>query len=75
MLIEKLSGTSQANQEIEWRMWKMVREQVRPIIMQASKWKEANKELAIKQLRERKRHRKRQTELASELISVLFTFT
>lgn len=72
LLIEKLSGTSQANQEIEWRMWKMVREQVRPIITQVSQWKEENKELAIKELRERKRVRKRQTELAKELISVLF---
>jgi len=75
LLIEKLSGTSQANQELEWRMWKMVMEQVRPIITQVSEWKEENKELAMRELRERKRHRKRQTELASELISVLFTFT
>ncbi len=75
LLIEKLSGTSQANQELEWRMWKMVMEQVRPIITQLSEWKEENKELAMRELRERKRHRKRQTELASELISVLFTFT
>lgn len=75
LLIEKLSGTSQANQEIEWRMWKMVREPVRPIITQVSAWKEENKELAIKELRERKRVRKRQAELANELISILFAPT
>lgn len=75
ILIEKLSGTSRANQELEWRLWKMVVEQVRPLLTQVREWKRENKELALIVLRERKRRRKRQRELANELISILFTFT
>lgn len=63
----KISKTNEI--EIEWRLWKLVVEQVRPIITQVSMWREEYVASAMKQLRERKRRRRRQSELASELIT------
>lgn len=71
LLIERRAGKLKETKEIEWRVWKMIAEQVRPLITQVRKWKEEYVELAMNQLRERKRRRKRQSQLAGELINVL----
>ena len=74
LLIERRAGKLGKVQELEWRMWKMVAEQVRPLITQIGSWQAEYLEAAIKQLRERKRRRRRQSELANELlIKVLST--
>lgn len=75
LLIEKRAGKLKETKEIEWRVWKMTAEQVRPIITQVRQWREEYVELAMNELRERKRRRKRQSEIASELISTLLSTT
>ena len=71
LMIEKRAGKLKETKEIEWRVWKIIADQVRPIITQVWKWKEEYIELAMNQLRERKRRRKRQSQLACELINIL----
>lgn len=71
LLIEKRAGKLKETKEIEWRVWKMMAAQVRPIITQVWEWKEEYIEKAMNQLRERKRRRKRQSQLACELINIL----
>lgn len=75
LLIAKRAGKLKETQEIEWRVWGLIKEQVSPIITQVRNWKEEYCELAINQLRERKRRRKRQSQLATELITPLFSNT
>ncbi len=69
LLIERRAGKLGQVKELEWRVGKLVAEQVRPLITQISNWQAEYVEAAIKQLRERKRRRRRQSELASELIT------
>ncbi len=69
LLIAKRSGQLKGALEVEWRVWKMMREELNPIINQVKHWQKENIEQAIKQMKERKRHRKRQTEHGNELIS------
>lgn len=71
LLIAKRSGQLNSAKEISWRVWKMMREQINPIISQARKWKKENIAQAIKQMKERNRQRKRQSECANELLSKL----
>ena len=73
LLIERRAGKLKEIKEIEWRVWKMMAEQIRPIITQVRKWKEDYVELAMNRLRERKRRRKRQSNLASELLNTLLS--
>lgn len=68
LLIERRAGRLGKVQALEWRVWKLVAEQVRPQITQISSWKAAYLKPALKQLRERKRRRRRQSELADELL-------
>lgn len=75
LLIERRAGKLKETKEIEWRVWKMTAEQVRPLITQVSRWKEEYMEQAMKQLRERKRQRKRQLQLANDLITKLLSTT
>ncbi len=75
LLIERRAGKLRETKEIEWRVWKMTAEQVRPLITQVSRWKEEYMEQAMKQLRERKRQRKRQLQLATDLITKLLSTT
>lgn len=69
LLIERRAGRLKETQEIAWRVWKLIAEQIRPLITQVSRWNEEYLEQAMTQLRERKRHRKRQSELANELLT------
>jgi hypothetical protein len=73
LMIERRSGRLKNTQAIKWRVWKMIVEQVRPIISQVRNWQEDYVEPALKQLRERKRQRRRQSEIANEVINYLFT--
>ena len=75
LLIERRAGKSGQGQELAWRMWKLVAEQVRPLITQISNWQEEYLEAALKQLRERKRRRRRQSELANELLMKVLSTT
>lgn len=70
LLIARRSGQLSAHtKEVEWRVWKMMREELNPVINQVSHWKKENISQAIKQLKERKRQRKRQTTHGNELLS------
>jgi hypothetical protein len=73
LLIAKRSGQMKSAKELQWRVWKMMREELNPCISQVGQWKKENIEQAIKQMKERKRKRKRQTEHANELISRLLS--
>lgn len=75
LLIEKRGGKFSAEKEIQWRVWKLMKEQLRPIIMQVRNWKPEKVAEAIEQLKERKRKRKRQWEIAQELINVVMSST
>lgn len=75
LLIERRAGKLKDPQEIQWRVWKMRAEQVRPLITQVSRWQEEYLEQALNQLRERKRHRKRQLQLAHELLTKVLSTT
>ena len=75
LLIARRAGQLRGTQEIAWRTWKLAAEQVRPLITQVSCWKEQYMEQAINQLRERKRHRKRQLQLANDLITKCLSTT
>lgn len=75
MLIAKRAGTYQEIKALEWRGWKLIVEQIRPLILQVEKWKKENVEQAKKQLKERKRRRKCQSEQAQELLSVIISIT
>ena len=68
LLIERRVGRLGKVKELEWRVWKLVAEQVRPQITQISMWQAEYLEAAVKQLQERKRRRRRQSELANELL-------
>jgi hypothetical protein len=73
LLIAKRAGQLKEIKEMEWRVWKLLKEQLRPIITQVRNWKAEYVEQAIKQIKERKRKRKRQLEVAQELLSVVFS--
>lgn len=75
LLIERRSGKMRETKEIEWRIWKLIGEQLRPIITQVGNWKKENIEKATKQLKERSRKRRRQLEIAQELLNALNTIT
>lgn len=73
LLIAKKAGELKEIKEIEWRVWKLMKEQLRPIITQVRNWKAEYMEQAIKQIKERKRRRKRQLEMALELLNVVIS--
>ena len=73
LLIARRSWQMKSAKELEWRVWKMMREEINPCISQVGQWKKENIEQAIKQMKERKRKRKRQAEHAKELISRLLS--
>ncbi len=74
LLIGRRSGGLKSAAEVcAWRVWKLIGEELNPLINQVQSWKKENHEQAIKQMKERKRHRKRQMEHAGELISKLLT--
>lgn len=75
LLIAKRAGEFKELKEIEWRVWQLVKEQIRPLIAQVKSWKKENLEQASRQLRERKRRRKRQSEVAQEILSVVRSMT
>ncbi len=75
LLIAKRSGCLKSAAECAWRVWKIIGEEINPQISQVRNWKKENLDQAIKQMKERKRHRKRQMEDADELISKLLTTT
>ena len=75
LLIAKRAGEFKETKEIEWRVWKLIGEQLRPIITQVSNWKKEYMEQAKHQLKERKRRRKRQLEVAQELLSIVMSIT
>ena len=75
LLIAKRAGKFKEIKEIEWRVWKLMREQLRPLITQVRNWKEEYVEQAKQQLKERKRRRKRQLEMAQALLSVVMSNT
>lgn len=62
-------------QEIEWRVWKLLIEELRPVITRVQHWKSEYLGQAGRQLKERKRHRKRQSEMAKVLISMIISTT
>ena len=67
--------TLKETKEIEWRVWNLIAEQIRPLITQVKNWKKEYVEEAKHQLKERKRRRKRQLEVAQELLSVVMSIT
>lgn len=73
LLIAKRAGEFKDLKEIEWRVWELVKEQIRPQITQVKNWKKEYLEAASHQLKERKRKRKRQMETAQALLSVVFS--
>lgn len=75
LLIAKRAKEFKEVKEIEWRVWKLISEQIRPIITQVKNWKKEYVELAKHQLKERKRRRKRQLEMAQALLSVVMSVT
>jgi len=75
LLIAKRAGEFKEIKEVEWRVWQLISEQLRPIITQVSNWKKEYVEQAKHQLKERKRRRKRQSEVAQELLSVVMSIS
>ena len=75
LLIAKRAGELKETKEIEWRVWNLIAEQIRPLITQVKNWKKEYVEEAKHQLKERKRRRKRQLEVAQELLSVVMSIT
>jgi len=75
LLIAKRAGEFKEIKEIEWRVWKLIKEQLRPLITQVRNWKKECLEQASHQLKERKRKRKRQLEVAQELLSIVMSMT
>jgi Transposase DDE domain len=75
LLIAKRAGEFKETKEIEWRVWQLMAEQIRPIITQVRNWKKEYVEQASYQLKERKRRRKRQLEVARELLSIVMSIT
>ncbi|MCA1626299.1 MAG: IS4 family transposase [Acidobacteria bacterium] len=73
LLIAKRGGELKTGAEMQWRVWKMIREEITPQINQVGRWKKENLEQAVKQMKERKRKRKRQSEEASELLIKLLS--
>lgn len=73
LLIAKRAGEFKELKEIEWRVWKLMKEQIRPQITQVKNWKTEHLEAASRQLKERKRKRKRQLAMAQALLSVVFS--
>lgn len=69
LLVEKLADRLlKGAEEIAWRMWWLVQEQVRPAINEPMKWKWSPQ--TLKKLRERPRKRVRQYEKLSYLLMV-----
>lgn len=75
LLIAKRAGEFKEIKEIEWRVWKLISEQLRPVITQVRNWKKEYIEQAKQQLKERKRKRKRQWEMAETLVRVVISNT
>lgn len=73
LLIARRSGKLKAGEEVTWRLWKMIREELNWQINQVWRWEKENLEQAIKQMKERKRHRKRQMESAAGLLSKIMS--
>lgn len=75
LLVAKRAGELKEIKEIEWRVWQLTAEQIRPMITQVGNWKKEYVEQAKHQLKERKRRRKRQSEMAQTLLSVVMSVT
>ena len=75
LLIARRSGQFKQAKEVEWRVWKMVRQELDVCICQVKSWKKENIFKAIKQMKERKRHRKSQLERGRELITRILSAT
>ena len=75
LLIAKKAGEFKEIKEIEWRVWQLIKEQLRPIITQVRNWKKEYIEPAKQQMKERKRKRKRQWEMAQTLLRVVILNT
>jgi hypothetical protein len=73
LLISRRSGQLKEAKQVEWRVWKMVKQELEVCISQVKRWKKENIKQAIKQMKERKRKRKSQLEQGRELITRLLS--
>jgi DDE family transposase len=69
LIVEKLASRLKGAKEVAWRVWQMVKEQIRPLITESADWQWRTE--TMKNLTERRRRRVRQSKKLSAILSKL----